>query len=136
MRISASDARPHWVVGQSPVSTVERHHESLAATQRHDGAAHGDIAAELGDDLPDGIVLVDRVQLIQRLYAAGLNSRAIADLLPCVQTGVATPEMLERLVAEEGRISSQIDELIETRDRLRGVIAIAERHARVPAHAG
>src|SRR4051794_22300784 len=61
--------------------------------------------------------MVDRVQLIQRLYAAGLNSRAIASLLPCVQTGVATPEMLERLVAEEDRISTQIDELIETRDR-------------------
>ncbi len=33
---------------------------------------------------------VDRVQLIQQLYSAGLPSRAILELLPCVETGDVT----------------------------------------------
>lgn len=76
---------------------------------------------------------VERVQLIQRLYAAGLNSRAIAELLPCVHTGVATPEMLERLRAERDRIDRQVVELISTRARLDQVIDVAERNAGAPA---
>jgi DNA-binding transcriptional MerR regulator len=32
---------------------------------------------------------VDRVQLIQQLYAAGLSSKSILDLLPCVVNGRA-----------------------------------------------
>lgn len=78
--------------------------------------------------------VVERVQLIQRLYAAGLNSRAIGELLPCVHTGVATPAMLERLSFERERIDQQISELVETRDRLEGVIAVAKAHER-PASA-
>ena len=39
---------------------------------------------------------VDRVRLIQQLYAAGLPSRSIAELLPCVVDGRATPELLDR----------------------------------------
>lgn len=73
--------------------------------------------------------IVDRVQLIQRLYAAGLNSKAIAELLPCVQTGVATPAMLTRLAAERDRIDQQIDALAEARDRLGAVIDIALNHS-------
>lgn len=38
---------------------------------------------------PDGAV--DRVQLIQQLYAAGLASKSIVQLLLCVVTGEATP---------------------------------------------
>jgi DNA-binding transcriptional MerR regulator len=76
---------------------------------------------------------VDRVLLIQRLYSAGLNSQAIAELLPCVHTGIATPQMLDRLTTERDRIDHQIDDLIETRDRLSGVIEVARRHARAPA---
>lgn len=34
---------------------------------------------------------VDRVLLIQQLYAAGLSSRTIVELLPCVVDGDATP---------------------------------------------
>jgi len=68
---------------------------------------------------------VDRVQLIQQLYAAGLPSRTILDLLPCVDAGVSTPESLARLAAERDRIDEQIAGLIATRDRLDRVIAIA-----------
>lgn len=76
---------------------------------------------------------VDRVTLIQRLYAAGLNSRAISELLPCVHTGVATPAMLERLSVERDNIERQIDELVSARDRLSEVIDVAVRHADTPS---
>ena len=68
---------------------------------------------------------VERVQFIQRLYAAGLSSKAILEILPCVHTGDVTPELLARLTTERDRIDRQITELIATRDRLDGVIRSA-----------
>ena len=68
---------------------------------------------------------VDRVQLIQQLYAAGLPSRSILDLLPCVVHGRATPELLDRLSAERDRIDRQISDLVSTRNRLDSVITNA-----------
>lgn len=68
---------------------------------------------------------VDRVQLIQMLYAAGLSSRTIADLLPCVDAKVSTPESRSRLAAERDRIDAQIVELTRTRDKLDAVIAMS-----------
>jgi DNA-binding transcriptional MerR regulator len=68
---------------------------------------------------------VDRVQLIQQLYAAGLPSRSILDLLPCVVDGRATPELLDRLSAERDRIDDQIGDLVSTRNRLDTVITNA-----------
>ncbi|MEU4419063.1 MerR family transcriptional regulator [Actinoplanes sp. NPDC024001] len=68
----------------------------------------------------------DRVQLIQMLYAAGLTSRTIADLLPCVDAQVSTPESRARLTAERNRIDEQIAALTRTRDRLDAVIALTE----------
>lgn len=68
---------------------------------------------------------VDRVQLIQQLYAAGLSSKSIAALLPCVVNGEATPELLDRLSAERHRLDSQIGGLVSARDKLDTVIAAA-----------
>ncbi|WP_314172107.1 MerR family transcriptional regulator [Streptomyces winkii] len=68
---------------------------------------------------------VGRIQLIQQLYAAGLSSKAIVDLLPCVVDGNATPELLDRLSAERDRIDGQITELVGARDRLDSVITAA-----------
>ncbi|MCF3131145.1 MerR family transcriptional regulator [Streptomyces olivochromogenes] len=68
---------------------------------------------------------VDRVLLIQQLYAAGLSSRSIVELLPCVVTGEVTPELLERLSAERDRIDRQIHMLTDTRDRLDTIITQA-----------
>jgi DNA-binding transcriptional MerR regulator len=68
---------------------------------------------------------VDRVRLIQQLYAAGLPSKSIRDLLPCVVNGDATPELLDRLSAERDRIERQIGDLASARDRLDTVIANA-----------
>jgi DNA-binding transcriptional MerR regulator len=72
---------------------------------------------------------VDRVRLIQQLYAAGLSSRVIADLLPCVHSGVATPEQLALLAAERDRIDRQAAELVRARDRLDAVLAAAAASA-------
>ncbi|GAA3264512.1 MerR family transcriptional regulator [Nonomuraea helvata] len=67
----------------------------------------------------------DRVQLIQMLYSAGLSSRTIAELLPCVDAKVSTPQSRARLAAERDRIDAQIAALARTRDRLDAVIACA-----------
>jgi DNA-binding transcriptional MerR regulator len=65
---------------------------------------------------------VGHVRLIQQLYAAGLPSRSIRELLPCVVDGAATPELLGRLAAERDRIDRHIGDLVSTRDRLDTVI--------------
>jgi DNA-binding transcriptional MerR regulator len=67
----------------------------------------------------------ERVELIQTLYAAGLSSKTIADLLPCVDAKESTPESRARLAAERDRIDAQITELIRTRDKLDAVIALS-----------
>ncbi|MGW5774073.1 MerR family transcriptional regulator [Streptomyces longwoodensis] len=65
---------------------------------------------------------VEQVRVIQQLYAAGLSSRTVVALLPCVVDGLATPELLARLAAERDRIDAQIADLTATRDRLQSVI--------------
>ncbi|MFF8925768.1 MerR family transcriptional regulator [Streptomyces longwoodensis] len=65
---------------------------------------------------------VEQVRVVQQLYAAGLSSRTIVALLPCVVDGLATPELLARLAAERDRIDAQIADLTATRDRLQSVI--------------
>jgi DNA-binding transcriptional MerR regulator len=73
---------------------------------------------------------VDRVQLIQQLFAAGLASKSIVDLIPCVVDGRATPELLDRLSAERDRIDRQISDLMSTRNRLDTVITNATANCR------
>ncbi|MQY31920.1 MerR family transcriptional regulator [Nocardia aurantia] len=65
---------------------------------------------------------VDQVRLIQQLYAGGLSSRTIVELLPCVVDGNATPELLTRLAAQRDRIDAQITDLTDTRDRLDAIL--------------
>jgi DNA-binding transcriptional MerR regulator len=77
---------------------------------------------------------LDRVHLIQQLYAAGLPSRTILELLPCVAAGVSTPESLARLATERDRINQQILGLQATRDRLDEVIAVAADHTHPCTH--
>jgi DNA-binding transcriptional MerR regulator len=72
---------------------------------------------------------VERVRLIQQLYAAGLTSRVIAELLPCVHTGIATPVQLALLSAERDRIDRQATELLQARERLDAVITAATASA-------
>ena len=68
----------------------------------------------------------ERVELIQLLYGAGLSSKTISDLLPCVDAKVTTPESRARLAAERARIDAQINDLIRTRDKLDAVIELTE----------
>jgi hypothetical protein len=65
------------------------------------------------------------VRIGEQLFAAGLPGKSIADLLPCVVDGRATPELLDRLSAERDRIDSQIGDLVSTRNRLDTVITNA-----------
>jgi DNA-binding transcriptional MerR regulator len=74
---------------------------------------------------------VDRVVRIQTLYAAGLNSRKIAQLLPCMRDAdggpneVATPKLVDELSAERDRINRMIADLVRSRDVLDEVIDTA-----------
>jgi DNA-binding transcriptional MerR regulator len=73
---------------------------------------------------------VDRVRLVRQLYAAGLSSRTIAELLPRVVDGRATPALLDRLAEERDRIDTQVAELLSTRARLDSVITGATGNLR------
>jgi len=73
---------------------------------------------------------VERVTFIQRLYAAGLSSRTIADLLPCVDSPSEenSDAALERMAQERDRLSAHIADLIHTRDALDELMAVARAH--------
>ncbi|MFE4608437.1 MerR family transcriptional regulator [Streptomyces niveus] len=77
---------------------------------------------------------VDRIHLIRQLYAAGLSSKTIAELTPCVIDGKATPELLQRLAVERDHLDRHIADLAQTRDRLDSVIdgASSNMHTGAP----
>lgn len=74
---------------------------------------------------------VDRVIHIQELFAAGLHSKKIADLLPCMRDSdggpsqIATPRLVHDLVAERDRIDKMITDLVNSREILDDVIKTA-----------
>jgi len=76
---------------------------------------------------------VDRVILIQELFAAGLHSKKIAELLPCMRdpdggpNERATPELVTELTAERDRIDQMIADLTTSRAVLDDVITTATR---------
>ncbi|WP_405137411.1 MerR family transcriptional regulator [Nocardia sp. NBC_01388] len=79
---------------------------------------------------------VDRVIHIQELFAAGLNSKKIFEILPCMRDSDgganerATPELVEELRAERNRIDQTISDLLRSREVLDDVIGRAnERFA-------
>jgi hypothetical protein len=61
---------------------------------------------------------VTRVRFMQMLYAARMPSRRIVELLPFLDTGVATPTMLDHFDEESERIRRQVEALTATHDRL------------------
>ncbi|MER6115935.1 MerR family transcriptional regulator [Streptomyces sp. A0642] len=73
---------------------------------------------------------VERVAFIQRLYAAGLSSRTVVELLPCVDAPSRenSDDALERMAQERDRLSAHIDELVRTRDTLDALVATARAH--------
>ncbi|BAC71727.1 MerR family transcriptional regulator [Streptomyces avermitilis] len=87
-------------------------------------------------DFPDRAV--DRVILIQELFAAGLHSKKIAELLPCMRdtdggpSEVATPRLVADLSGERDRIDRMINDLIRSRTVLDEVIEAASAGLRRP----
>ncbi|MGC2998750.1 MerR family transcriptional regulator [Streptomyces sp. G35A] len=87
---------------------------------------------------------VDRVVRVQALYAAGLNSRTIARLLPCMRDAdggpneFATARLVEELIGERERIDRVISDLVRSRDVLDEAIETASagpKAARTPGAA-
>ncbi|KJY19525.1 MULTISPECIES: MerR family transcriptional regulator [unclassified Streptomyces] len=74
---------------------------------------------------------VQRVSLIRQLFDAGMSSRVIASVLPCVDVpgdlGVAE-ETFAAMIRERDRINTDIAHLIETRDALDTLIRANSRH--------
>ncbi|NSC22505.1 MerR family transcriptional regulator [Streptomyces albus subsp. chlorinus] len=76
---------------------------------------------------------VDRVIRIQELYAAGLCSKKIAQLLPCLpgaggdggSARSASPHLVAELTQERARIDRMIGDLLRSRDVLDEVIESA-----------
>jgi DNA-binding transcriptional MerR regulator len=68
---------------------------------------------------------IPRVILIQQLYSAGLSSRTMRELLPCLETPIERykPALLDRLTEEHNRMNTEIAALMQTRDRLEMVIS-------------
>ncbi|HEY9330657.1 MAG TPA: MerR family transcriptional regulator [Streptomyces sp.] len=73
---------------------------------------------------------VERVAFIQRLYAAGLSSRTVAELLPCVDAPSRenSDSALERMAQERDRLSLHIEELLRTRETLDALVETARAH--------
>ena len=78
------------------------------------------------------LAIVERVRLIQQFFAAGLSSRTIVQLLPCVDTGHGSPEALALLATERSRITDAMADLAAARDALDRMIEIA--HTPTPEH--
>lgn len=72
---------------------------------------------------------VDRVVRIQQLYAAGLCSRVIAALLPCLHAPAQerTGHLETRLAQEKQRLEAAVREAVRDRDTLEEVVTDLRR---------
>jgi len=68
---------------------------------------------------------VERVRLIQQFFTAGLPSRTIGQLLPCVETGHSSPEVFDLLATERSRITTAMANLTAALAALDRMIDIA-----------
>lgn len=71
---------------------------------------------------------VTLVRFFQQMFAAGLTSRRITELLPCWDAGHTDAEQRAMLRAERDRIQAKVDDLQAALDRLDEVIAITDTH--------
>lgn len=71
---------------------------------------------------------VTRVRFFQQMYAAGLTSRRIAELLPCFGSGHTDAEQRAMLRAERDRIQAKVDDLRVALGRLDEIIRITDTH--------
>ena len=74
---------------------------------------------------------VERVRFLQRLYAAGLSSRTIAEVLPCVDSpsSETMDSAFDRMVEERDQLTSHIEGLVYTRDALDRLIEANRSHS-------
>ena len=66
---------------------------------------------------------VDRVLFIQQLFSAGLASRTVVSIFPCVDSGRLTEGQRELLRGEARRLKTQIAALQRARELLLGLIS-------------
>ncbi|WP_159942634.1 MULTISPECIES: MerR family transcriptional regulator [unclassified Nocardiopsis] len=74
---------------------------------------------EYGEEAPE------RVDRIQCLFSAGLNSDTVRELLPCMyaqERGDPAPDLLDWLRAERERVDDAVRQMERTRDALDAVI--------------
>ncbi|MFI6623512.1 MerR family transcriptional regulator [Streptomyces sp. NPDC050528] len=71
---------------------------------------------------------ISLVRFVQQMYAAGLTSRRITELLPCFDSGHTDAEQRAMLRAERERIQAKVDDLQGALDHLDKVIAITDTH--------
>ncbi|MEV0358475.1 MerR family transcriptional regulator [Nocardia sp. NPDC050697] len=71
---------------------------------------------------------VEKVRFFQLLYAAGLTSRNIAALLPCIDTGHTDAAQRLMLHTQRDRIRERIDELGAALGKLDEIIAVTATH--------
>ncbi|MFI5681741.1 MerR family transcriptional regulator [Streptomyces cellulosae] len=71
---------------------------------------------------------IPRVRFFQEMFAAGLTSRRITELLPCWDAGHTDTAQRAMLRTERERIQAKIDDLQATLDHLDEVIAITDTH--------
>ena len=68
---------------------------------------------------------VEHVVFLQRMYAGGLSSKTILELLPCTYapSEANSDAAYDRMVEERAKLDRHIAELLHTRDTLDGFIA-------------
>ena len=71
---------------------------------------------------------VEKVRFFQQLYAAGLTSRNIAELLPCIDAGHTDAEQRRMLHEQRDRIQGKLDELTAVLGHLDAILAIVSTH--------
>jgi DNA-binding transcriptional MerR regulator len=71
---------------------------------------------------------VEKVRFFQQLYAAGLTSRNIAELLPCIDTGHTDAGQRRMLHEQRDRIQGKLDELTVALGRLDDILATVSTH--------
>ncbi|WP_086853398.1 MerR family transcriptional regulator [Amycolatopsis kentuckyensis] len=74
---------------------------------------------------------VQRVALVRQLFDAGLSSRVIATVLPCVDIPDdldVAEETFAAMMRERDRLDADIAHLVETRDALDALIKANSRH--------
>lgn len=76
--------------------------------------------------------VVERVRMIQQFFTAGLSSRTIRELMPCVDTGQGSDKVFETLAAERARITAAMADLAAAREALDRIDAMA--HHPDPEH--